>query len=174
MTQESNFTNLPCTAAEFGDLSADLLKMGKQVRFRATGSSMHPLVRDGDTLLISPCQPSGIRPGDILLCVGAHQRVVVHRVIRRRCSRRGAQFLLQGDQAAQPDGWIDQAGIYGRLEEIERAGRRFSTTGSFRCLGLLVVLARRLGLRDSKVAGLLSSSLKKLPAFSGYLDQEND
>ena len=170
MMEESNFTNLPCTAAEFGDLSADLLKMGKQVRFRATGSSMHPLVRDGDTLLISPCQSSGIRPGDILLCVGAHQRVVVHRVIRRRRSRRGAQFLLQGDKAEQSDGWIDQTGVYGRLEEIERAGKRFSTTGKFRNLGLLIVLARRMGLRHSKPAALLSVCLKKIPAFSGYLE----
>ena len=172
MMQESNVTNLPCTAAEFGDLSADLLKMGKQVRFRATGSSMHPLVRDGDTLLIVPCQPSDIRPGDILLCVGAHQRVVVHRVIRRKRSRHGAQFLLKGDKAAQSDGWIDSSAIYGRLEEIERAGKRFSTTGSFRCLGLLIVLARRLGLRNSTSAALLSGWLKRLPAFSGYLDQE--
>ena len=170
MMQESNLTNLPCTAAEFGDLSADLLKMGKQVRFRATGSSMHPLVRDGDTLLISPCQPSDIRPGDILLCVGAHQRVVVHRVIRRKRSRHGAQFLLQGDKAAQSDGWIDSSAIYGRLEEITRDGKRIVTSGRFRFLGLVIVLAYRLGLRHTTLAAWLSRLLKHLPAFSGYLD----
>lgn len=169
MKQELNITNLPCTAAEFGDLSADLLKMGKQVRFRAAGSSMHPLVRDGDTLLVAPCQPSSIRLGDILLCVGAHQCVVVHRVIRRKGSRSGVQFLLQGDQAPHSDGWIEQANVYGRLEEIDRGGKRIAATGPFRFLGLLIVLAHCLGLRHSKAAALLSGWLKKLPAFSDYL-----
>ena len=172
MTQELNITNLPCTAAEFGDLAADLLKMGKQVRFRAMGSSMHPLVRDGDTLLIAPCQSFSIRPGDILLCTGGNHCLVVHRVIRRKDSRNNRQFLTQGDQAPWPDGWIDASRIYGRLEEIERDGKRFNTTGPFRLLGLLIVMARRLGLRHSKAAALLSAWLKKLPAFSGYLDQE--
>lgn len=172
MTQELNITNIPCTAVEFGDLAADLLKMGKQVRFRATGSSMHPLVRNGDTLLITPCQPFSIRPGEILLCAGAQQCVVVHRVIRRKGSRNNRQFLIQGDQVPWPDGWIDASRIYGRLEEIERDGKRFNTTGPFRLLGLLIVMARRLGLRHSKAAALLSAWLKKLPAFSGYLDQE--
>ncbi len=172
MTQELNITNIPCTAVEFGDLAADLLKMGKQVRFRATGSSMHPLVRDGDTLLIAPCQPFSIRPGEILLCAGAQQCVVVHRVIRCKGSRNNRQFLIQGDQVLWPDGWIDASRIYGRLEEIERDGKRFNTTGPFRLLSLLIVMARRLGLRHSKAAALLSAWLKKLPAFSGYLDQE--
>lgn len=172
MTQELNITNIPCTAVEFGDLAADLLKMGKQVRFRATGSSMHPLVRNGDTLLITPCQPFSIRPGEILLCAGAQQCVVVHRVIRCKGSRNNRQFLIQGDQVPWPDGWIDASRIYGRLEEIERDGKRFNTTGPFRLLSLLIVMARRLGLRHSKAAALLSAWLKKLPAFSGYLDQE--
>ena len=174
MTQESHLTILPCTAAEFGDLSADLLKMGKQVRFRATGTSMHPLVRNGDTLLISPCPPSGIRLGDIVLCTGAFQHVVVHRVIRRRFGRQGARFLIQGDQAPRPDGWLEQTDIYGRLEEITRDGNRITTSGRFRFLGLLIVLAYRLGLRYTTPATWFSGLLKHLPAFSGYLDQENN
>ena len=44
--------SIDCATAAFAELSADLLKAGVGVRFRARGNSMAPLLRDGDALLV--------------------------------------------------------------------------------------------------------------------------
>lgn len=171
MNDQPDLSKLTCTASEFGVLGAELLRKGTSVRFQAGGSSMHPLVRDGDTLLITPCQADRVRLGEIVLCSAEPDRVLVHRVIRRRAGVASALYFIQGDQSPTPDGWIDQERIHGCLEAVEREGRRISMNGAAaRVMGLLLVMVHRLGLRQSKLAGLVSRLLKLTPFFAGYLN----
>ena len=118
----TDITGLPCTSAAFAGLSADILQHGKSLRFRARGASMQPLVRDGDCLLVQPVEAGRVRVGDVVLCSSQADHVVVHRVLRRQPGLEGYVFLVQGDQVAQPDGWIPQAQVYGRVTALERAG----------------------------------------------------
>lgn len=165
-----HLTKLTCTAADFSLLGAELLSKGNSVRFCARGSSMHPMVRDGDALLINPLGDAGARIGEIVLCTAGNGIVLVHRVLRRRRGEDGSAYLVQGDQSPMPDGWIPEAQVHGRLVEIEREGRRLAMTGSAaRFLGRLIVLALRMGARQSMFAGLASGLLKRLPVFTGYL-----
>jgi len=132
---------------------------------------MHPLVRDGDTLLITPCPAECLRVGDVVLCSAEPDRVLVHRVLRRRAGADGTQYFIRGDQAPTPDGWIDRERIHGCLEAVERDGRRIvMKRATARIMGLLIVLGHALGLRQSKLAGVVSRLLKRTPYFAGYLN----
>jgi hypothetical protein len=115
-------TSLPCSSASFAGLSADILRRGKSLRFQARGASMQPLLRDGDRLLVQPIEAGRVRVGDVVLCSIGPDCLVVHRVMRRLPGPDGYLFLMQGDRAEQPDGWIQQSQVYGRVAAIERAG----------------------------------------------------
>lgn len=167
---EPDLTKLAVSTDDFADIGAELLGGGSALRFTARGSSMHPIVRDGDTLLIRPRQPESIGTGDVVLCETDAGQLLVHRVIRRRAEGDGIRFLVQGDQAARPDGWIPAVRVHGRLEEIERDGRRLDLTATTsRLLGLLLVLVHRMDLRRSKLASMVSGLIRRLPVFRNYL-----
>ena len=170
MILKPDLTKLAVSSDDFAAIGAELLGGGSALRFTARGSSMHPLVRDGDTLLIRPRQPESISAGDIVLCETDAGRLLVHRVIRRRVEEDGVHFLIQGDQVADPDGWIPAMRVHGRLEEIERQGRCLDVTEtSPRLLGFLLVLAQRMDQRNSKLAFLVSGLIRRLPVFWKYL-----
>lgn len=171
MNDEPNFTKLTCTVSEFGVIGIELLRKGTSLRFQGRGSSMRPMVRDGDTLLVTPCPPAHVHLGEIVMCTTHNDQLLVHRVIRSRKGTVGKCYLIQGDQAANPDGWITQENIHGCLSAIERSGRRvvMTETGA-RFLGLMVVLGQRLGLRNSVFAGAVSRFLRSLRVFADYLN----
>jgi len=50
----------------FIDVSIELLRRGQSVRFQAPGQSMHPAIREGETITVAPVAPFNIKRGDIL------------------------------------------------------------------------------------------------------------
>lgn len=48
----------------FRDMSADLLRRGYGVRFRATGYSMQPTIEDGEVITVAPVAPAAVTHGD--------------------------------------------------------------------------------------------------------------
>lgn len=131
---------------------------------------MHPLVRNGDILLIEPYNHGGVRVGDIVLCTTETGQVLVHRVLRNRADGNGKRFLIQGDQSPKPDGWIPQKQIHGRLVEIERDGRLMKVIRCrVRFLGLLIVLVQTLGMRQSLTTRIVSILLKRSTGFAEYI-----
>ncbi len=65
----------------FIDMSTELLGQGKNVRFRAPGLSMHPAIREGETITVAPISSFDIKRGDILLYI-VGKKVIAHRVVR--------------------------------------------------------------------------------------------
>ena len=65
----------------FSDVSAELLRRGARVRFRATGRSMQPTILEGEAITVEPVAPAAVTRGDILF-YRWEQGVVAHRVIR--------------------------------------------------------------------------------------------
>ena len=45
-----------------------LLGKGQAVRFQASGGSMRPTIREGESITVEPVKASEIKQGDILLC----------------------------------------------------------------------------------------------------------
>jgi signal peptidase I len=104
---------------------------GADFRFRATGASMSPTIRDGDIITLSP--PKGLKPvsGDILAFRHPTTgKLIVHRVIKLSSDT----FLGKGDNSLDPDGLIPMSNILGVVTRVERNGfslfwpdiRRFS------------------------------------------------
>jgi len=92
---------------------------GADFRFRASGTSMYPLIRDGDIITISP--PKGIQPvsGDILAFRHPEKgNLIIHRVI----GISQGSFQAKGDNSLDPDGPIPVSSILGVVTRVERNG----------------------------------------------------
>lgn len=163
--------SLPCDSMAFAELSTQMLQLGKHLRFRASGSSMQPMVRDGDILLIAPyAETKSIKIGDVVLSTIDPERVVVHRVVRRQSGRRGYRYLLQGDYASRPDGWVSQTNLFGSLVEIEREDQKLRLDQpAARILGWLFTLRARSGFGKTDAFRTLKKKIKNNALFSDYL-----
>ena len=98
------------------DVIADLLARGHSVRFRATGHSMHPIIRCDDYLLVEP--RARITRGDVVLML-AERGLTAHRVI----DVANGMVTTRGDNAPGPDPTIETARILGVVTHAERNGR---------------------------------------------------
>lgn len=165
-------SHIPCTSAAFAELSAEVLRSGRALRFRANGSSMAPLVRDGDVVLVRPVGPRLVRTGDVVLCIpgAGPSGVLVHRVIGTDASRERCRFTIQGDAVPQPDGTIPAAQVYGRVVTIERGGVPIELDRPvMRLLGWLAVLRSRWNLARGGRLWRARRLIKRLPGLSRYL-----
>jgi hypothetical protein len=91
---------IPSLQQLFIDMSTELLRQGKNVRFQAPGLSMHPAIKEGETITVAPVARFNIKRGDILLYL-AGKKVVAHRVVRIKREKSGstphssANFAIQ-------------------------------------------------------------------------------
>jgi len=162
--------SLRCTSAAFAELSADLLRAGVALRFRAQGVSMAPLVRDGDVLLVRPAAPRSVRIGDVVLCSTEPGRVVAHRVVRKQIVRHDYGLTVQGDALSRPDASIPGAQLYGRVAALERAGAQIDLDRPvMMLLGRLAALRSRWNLGRGARFRRPKYLLKRLPGLSKYL-----
>lgn len=161
---------IACSSPDFSGLSAEVLRLGKSLRFQARGHSMQPLVRDGDILLVKPLGERLPRVGDVVLCVTESSTVLVHRVIRRQLHSEGYRYLVQGDKVSQPDGWIPRTQIYGRVAAIEREGSEINIKNPvMRFISAMAVLRSRWHFGASAFSHQLIRLLKRVPIFSIFL-----
>jgi len=101
------------------DLIDALHRKGASFRFQAQGFSMHPTIRDGDIVTVSPLGGSCPGPGEVVAFRLPEQtKLVIHRVIKVIAKR----YLLRGDNGAFADGWIPGENIVGIVSSVERQG----------------------------------------------------
>lgn len=165
-----SLTRLECTSPAFAALCANLLNAGIALRFTAQGSSMKPMLRPGDILVVKPVQKHLIKIGDIVLCTVYDSRVVAHRVIGKRTGKNGLVFLLQGDRVSKPDGWVAEDMVHGRVESAERCGRYINLLAqTARLLGIMQTIKLRFHLSRLGVAEAAGRVIKRLPCFVDYM-----
>ena len=120
----------------FLDVSDWLLTAGCRVRFRATGQSMYPTIRDGELIDVERVEFTSIQPGDVLL-YRHERRPIAHRVVQ--IYREGGAisgFLLCGDAKTACDAPIEPHQVLGRvLPKPWRRRRLFDYLRS--CFGVL-------------------------------------
>lgn len=165
--------SIPCTSAAFAELSSEILGAGISLRFRATGTSMSPLVRDGDLLLVRPAEAGMPGVGDLVLCTvgGAPpEQVVVHRVIRRERGRDGWRFTVQGDALSRPEGPIPETLLFGRVVTVERDGSQLDMDRpALRMLGWFAALRSRWDLGRGPRFRRARRLARRLPGLSKYV-----
>lgn len=107
--------------AELLEVLKTALEAHGEIRLRASGASMAPLIREGDILAVRPAQASAVRPGDVIAFLDeSSSRLVGHRVVR--CEAGG--FVAQGDRCAESDVLVRPDRILGRVVGVTRGGRR--------------------------------------------------
>ena len=112
---------LALSGRDLGALLEGVIGRGLPFRFRATGSSMAPFIRDGDIVTVSPIKDRPPRPGDVVAFARpGSQKLIVHRVVRRQ----EAGWLIKGDSCAVAEGPIPKENVLGRVTRVERDGRR--------------------------------------------------
>jgi len=133
----------------FLDVSTELLERGHSVRFQAPGQSMHPTIKEGETITVEPVEPPAVRTGDIIL-YRTKTGVIAHRVIRIEQKATSSEaifkaewpilkgrpspsqssslspqhlFLLRGDASVNCDRQVEGGQILGKVVSVERNGR---------------------------------------------------
>jgi signal peptidase I len=101
------------------ELIVDLLAHGHAVRFRAMGSSMHPVIRSDDYLHVEPIGDAEIETGDVVLAL-AERGLTAHRVIRSG----DGLIVTRGDNSLSADAPLKREAILGRVAWVDRGGEQ--------------------------------------------------
>ena len=107
------------------DLTAELLSRGTTVRFRSSGRSMYPSIREGELITVEPVVASDVTLGDIVL-YRSEKGVIAHRVVGTspaQSSVLSPQYFLRGDASLSRDEPVTPEQILGRVIRVERDGR---------------------------------------------------
>lgn len=98
----------------------DCLREGRPARWTVRGSSMWPAVRDGATVEVTPVDPRGLRPGE-LVAFARGGAVVVHRVV----AVEGAGLRCRGDALARGDAPVPWSDVLGRAAVLAQPALRW-------------------------------------------------
>lgn len=135
---------MPARLPPFDDVGLALLREGQAVRFRAAGLSMEPSIRDGDAITVVPVPLEEVRRGDVVL-YRTGDRLLAHRVMGRARGVEGL-VLVRADAPGWEEERVPARDLLGRVEAVEREGRRVALRGPFarRVAGLAHRIGRRL------------------------------
>ena len=110
----------------WAEVLKDKLARETSFRFKTTGHSMYPFIREGDSVVVTSLRSKKIHLGDIVAMVHPTSgRLFIHRII----GKDGTYVITKGDNGACADGRIPGQFIFGSVTGIERNGKRL-------CLGL--------------------------------------
>ncbi len=106
------------------DLADELLSKGTSVRLKASGYSMYPVVRPGNTVIIKPVEPEKLQCG-MIVAWKREKDMVVHRLILAYESGGKKYFITRGDSCRSSDKPVTVDMIAGRVETIYRGHKFF-------------------------------------------------
>jgi len=141
-------------------ISEDLLINGYDVRINTRGSSMFPLIRTGDRIIVSPEKNPGI--GDIIV-FKRNDEMVCHRLVRVFEKDNIIYFQTRGDSFFGLDEPVTVDQILGKVIRVEREDVYF-----VRRILLLFYPALRFGKLNAFVISALIRIKKYLPSTKRY------
>jgi len=150
----------------FESVCTEMLAVGRTVRFRAPGTSMHPAIRDGETLIVEPLGARPARRGEVLL-FRSRRGLTAHRVRALVASAGDVRaIVLRGDNSGAADERVEPRDVLGRVVAVERGGRRIDpgsllSRGFARLRRLLGSLKRAPGALIRNAAADLHNGLRR-------------
>jgi len=102
---------------DFTSIAQEVLGRGRALRFKATGGSMSPFIRNGDVVEVVPFKGK-INLGDVVLYHSSYGNPVVHRVIHRNKER----IITKGDSVSNSDQPVLFRKVLGRVVTVEKNG----------------------------------------------------
>jgi signal peptidase I len=121
LTPSTQFT-APIVNQLFVQASTELLRHGKNIRFKAPGRSMHPSIKDGDIITVVPIRSLDVDTGDVIMYRSTHN-VIVHRVVRIKSNYGDPLLTLRADAFGASDELVTARQILGKVVFVERNGR---------------------------------------------------
>jgi len=116
---------------DFLEQARQLLSKSVPIEIKMSGSTMSPVIEDGDVITIEPIQENSLRPGDIILYNSLRDTAVIHRVVRvEKGESADRSIVTRGDAASQNDLAVAFHRVLGRVKRIERAGEQISVAKS--------------------------------------------
>lgn len=112
--------------ADLLELSKDIFRRGKSIRFQARGWSMRPFIRDADFIIVSPIENSSIKTGDVVFCITTENKVIVHRVIKKYEKDKNNRIIMfiKGDASFSSPEKVEMQNVLGKVVAVERNGRK--------------------------------------------------
>jgi signal peptidase I len=113
------------TDLAFG-LTEEVVSKFGSVRLRLMGTSMVPSILPGDLVTIQHVSFEEISPGEVIL-FSREGGFGVHRVVAKAGSPQEPCLITRGDRLRHNDPLLPSSALLGRVECIERHGRRFQS-----------------------------------------------
>jgi signal peptidase len=110
--------------AGFVELAREILAQGHSIRFKAHGSSMFPLIQNGDFLTVRPFEGWDAKPGDVIFYLTRGDKSIVHRVIRIDSRNDHPVLITRGDASPSSRERVQKEQVLGKVIEIHRGNRR--------------------------------------------------
>jgi signal peptidase I len=103
------------------ELVKEVLSKGVECRLQVKGYSMSPFIKDSDVVTISPIVDSSPGFGDVIAFINPKtERLIIHRVV----GKIGDACLVKGENAIEPDGFIERNHMIGIITRVERKGKK--------------------------------------------------
>ncbi len=148
-------------------LAREVLARGGAFSFRATGSSMSPTIRSGETVLVRSREFDRLRPGDVVMACLKGGLVIVHRVIGRTMFENKPTLITMGDNSSSPDLPLTDDEIIGLVTAVWGRGRKTDLEWRFYKIGGR--LLARLQARGITASGAAGARQRRLLAAGGLL-----
>lgn len=141
----------------FGGIAEEILKRGSRLSFRASGASMSPFIKDGDTVVMAPVR-DGVNVGDVVLVTARAGRLLLHRVVKKR---KGG-VVTRGDASINDDGCISWENIIGKVISVKGKGYNFHLKSPFKYM-----ISRFASIRGLRRYSLITRFGKKIADVLG-------
>ena len=134
----------------------ELLSEGLAVRVKATGRSMAPFLKGGETLTIRRVPLNSLGKGDLIFFTRPGGAAKIHRLIRKGTENGLPVFFTKGDAVPGFDAAVTASDVLGKVCVIERdpTGRASIDMESLRwkLRNRIIALAQVLGMKASRRA----------------------
>lgn len=99
------------------NLAATNLINGKDAIMQCFGESMEPTIMSGGYITFRRFE--NYEEGDIIFCLIPDVGIVdAHRIVKKVVYDKFIYYLVKGDNAPCPDGWVDHENVFGKMIEV--------------------------------------------------------
>jgi len=120
------------------ELLCEVLKNGHTMRYKTSGNSMSPLIRNGSILTVELSREISI--GDVILCKNDYG-LIAHRVIRKKKTGSGFTFITKGDSVRFPDKPVSMSDLLGKVVKVDGKSKINMNSLPIRILNYIVAIA---------------------------------
>lgn len=105
-------------------LIKEVIKKQGWVELPAEGTSMYPLIKQGDICRFVPCEAMKLKKGEIILFHTLSGSLVAHRLLSVESINEQVTYLLKGDTNFGADEPVGQEQLIGKLTSIHKGKYR--------------------------------------------------